>query len=245
MPTAPFLSIIIPALNEERRLPKSLEQVCAFVGAQTYAADVWVVDNGSVDRTLATAQDIARSFPFLHILEEPERGKGAAVRRGMLAARGEWRFMCDADLSMPITETNRFLPPVVNGFDVVIASREAKEAVRYNEPEFRHLGGRFINLLIRLLAMPGLQDTQCGFKCFHTPAAEDLFNHQTVTGWSFDVELLVMARRRGYRIHELSVPWYYDPDSRLHPVQDTLRVVRDVWHIRRKARGGWYDEPQP
>ena len=164
--SSPLLSIIIPAHNEESRLPRTLEQVFGFLEQQPYAAEVVVVENGSTDRTLEIARGFAAHHPQLRVMHSDGRGKGLAVRLGMLAAAGEYRFMCDADLSMPIEEVKRFLPPALPDLDVAIGSREVPGARRYNEPMHRHLGGRFINLLIRMLILPGLQDTQCGFKCF-------------------------------------------------------------------------------
>jgi dolichyl-phosphate beta-glucosyltransferase len=242
--TSPVLSIIIPAHNEERRLPHALEQIFSFLEKQPYSAEVWVVENGSSDRTYAIAQEFARRYPHLRPLQVEQRGKGLAVQRGMLTAEGEYRFLCDADLSMPITEVNRFLPPALTDFDIAIGSREAPGAVRYNEPAYRHWGGRAINLLIRLLALPGLRDTQCGFKCFRAEVAHDIFRFQTFSGISFDPETLYIARRRGYRIVELPIPWYFDPESRIHLLTDTLSLLRDLLVIRRNARRGLYD-PTP
>ena len=240
---SPFLSIVIPARNEESRLPATLEAVFGFLQQQPYPAETLVIENGSQDRTLAIAQEFAARRPGFRVLHEAQPGKGRAVRRGMLEAAGELRFMCDADLSMPVEEINRFLPPLAQGYDIAIASREAAGAVRYNEPVYRHLGGRAVNLVIRLLALPGLHDTQCGFKCFRAPVAEDLFARQTLAGWSFDIELLYIARRRGYCIAEIPIPWYFNPHSKLSAVRDALRMILDILTIRRNARRGLYDLP--
>jgi glycosyltransferase involved in cell wall biosynthesis len=237
----PLLSIIIPAHNEENRLPRSLEQVFAFLARQSYEAEVLVVENGSSDRTLEIAQGYAEKHKNLRVLREAGTGKGLAVRRGMLEARGEYRFMCDADLSMPIEEVNKFLPPARSDFDVAIGSREVPGAVRYNEPFYRHTGGRLINFAIRVLMLPGLQDTQCGFKCFRAAAAEQLFHYQTLNGWSFDIEILFIAHRLGYRIIEIPVNWYYRPESKINAVRDALRMISDIFLIRTNARRGRYD----
>lgn len=247
----PFLSVIIPAHNEERRLPATLEQLFAFLEAQPYLSEILVVENGSQDGTLEIARDYAARFngaedpalPRLRVFEEPARGKGLAVRRGMLEACGVYRFMCDADFSMPISEINRFLPPVLDDFDVAIASREAPGAIRYDEPQYRHVVGRAFNTLIRLIALPGLQDTQCGFKCFRGAVAQDLFRRQTLTGWSFDVEVLYIARQRGYRIVELAVPWYFNPESHISVLKDSFRMAFDLLAIRVKGLRGLYDRP--
>lgn len=241
--STPFLSLVIPAYNEESRLPNTLAQALAFLDSQAYSAEVLVVENGSDDRTLAIAQEFSRQDPRLRPLQAPGRGKGLAVRYGMLAAQGEFRFMCDADLSMPISEINRFLPPVLQGVDVAIASREAPGAIRYDEPPYRHWGGRAINGMIRLLALPGLHDTQCGFKCFSARAAAALFHQQTLTGWSFDIEILFLARRLGYRIVEVPIPWYFNPESKLNVVSDALRMTWDILQIHRNTWRGLYTQP--
>jgi glycosyltransferase involved in cell wall biosynthesis len=239
--TTPFLSIIIPAHNEENRLPNTLEQVFSFLQTQSYTAEVLVVENGSQDRTLEIAQSYTTSHTNLIVLHDNRSGKGLAVRRGMLAAHGEYRFMFDADLSMPVPEINRFIPPALQNFDIAIASREATGAIRYNEPGFRHWGGRGINLIIRFLALPGLYDTQCGFKCFRASIAEDLCRYQTLTNWSFDIELLYIARLRSYKIIELPIPWHYKAETKVNPLKDALQMILDIFTIRRNARRGFYN----
>ncbi len=235
-----FLSIIIPAHNEENRLPATLEQVARFIHAQSYTTEVLIVENGSHDNTLPIALEFAKKNTEFRAIHETERGKGLAIQRGMLEAQGDYRFMCDADLSMPIDEINRFLPPVLPDADIAIGSREAPGAVRYDEPTYRHLGGRAINTIIRWLALPGLQDTQCGFKCFRAEVAQDLFPYQTLKGWSFDIEVLFIARQRAYRIVEVPIPWYFNPESKLHAVSDALRMGMDIVRIRRNAMRGLY-----
>jgi len=231
---------VIPAHNEQNRLPGSLEQVFHFLEQQSFTSEVIVIENGSTDTTYEIAQQFARQHENLHVLQS-EKGKGAAVQRGMLAAKGEYRFMCDADLSMPVEEILKFLPPAIQDFDIAIASREAKGAVRYNEPSYRHLGGRGINLLIQTLILPGLNDTQCGFKCFRAEVAQDIFSHQTLPGWSFDIELLYIARRHGYRIVELPIHWYHFSDSKVNAVRDAIRMIQDIFRIHVQARRGIYD----
>lgn len=203
-----------------------------------------MVENGSTDRTLEIAQAFAARHPELLVLHSDGRGKGLAVRLGMLAASGEYRFMCDADLSMPIEEVTRFLPPALADLDVAIGSREVQGARRYDEPIHRHLGGRFINLLIRILILPGLQDTQCGFKCFRAAVAQDLFKHQTLNGWSFDIELLYIAYRRGYRVVEVPVDWYYRPESKVSALRDAVRMIGDIFRIHSNGRRGLYNAPR-
>ena len=236
----PLLSIIIPAYNEEIRLPSTLEQITSFLNTQAYPAEVLVVENGSRDRTLEIARDFSQRFSNVKAFHVDGRGKGLAVKYGMQQATGDYRFICDADLSMPIQEVNRFIPPELPVMDIAIASREAPGAVRYNEPLYRHLTGRFYNLVVHLLALPGLQDTQCGFKCFRGAVADEIFPLQTITGWSFDVELLFIARQRGYKIVEIPVPWYFSADSKVRIFHDLYKVGLDLIAIRRNAWNGKY-----
>lgn len=235
----PFLSVIIPAFNEEQRLPNTLEQVLAHLQDQPYRSEILVIENASQDNTYQVAKQFAQDHNSaelpIQVIREPQRGKGNAVKRGIYEASGEYRFMCDADLSMPVTEINRFFPPELEDFDISIASREAPGAVRYNEPAYRHFVGRIFNTLIRVLALPELNDTQCGFKCFKAAIAEDLFRDLDITGWSFDVEILYLAQRRGHRIVEIPIPWYYNPDSHIRVVKDSFQMAFDIFKIRLKG----------
>jgi glycosyltransferase involved in cell wall biosynthesis len=237
----PFVSIIIPAHNEQNRLPGTLEKIFHFLEQQTFTAEVIVVENGSADRTLEIAENFAKQHANLRVLQS-NKGKGAAVQHGMLSARGEYRFMCDADLSMPVEEIVKFIPPRLQDFDIAIASREANGAVRYNEPAYRHWGGRGINFIIQTLILPGLNDTQCGFKCFQAEVAEDVFRRQTLLGWSFDIELLYIARRHGYHILEIPIHWHHFSDSKVNALRDALQMIRDIFRIHANARRGVYGE---
>lgn len=236
----PLLSIIMPAHNEEHRLPPGLAKIDAFLQTQPYDAEVVIVENGSSDRTTEVAEAFAATHPYVRVISVKTRGKGLAVKAGMLAARGDFRFICDVDLSMPIEEITRFLPPHTDGYDILIASREGKGAQRVDEPQYRHLMGRINNWIIKLTAVRGFEDTQCGFKMFARHAAEDLFDVQQMTGIGFDVELLFIAKKRGYRIREVPITWYFDPDSRMRLVQDSLRILLEIRDIRRNWREGVY-----
>ena len=238
-----FLSIVIPVHNEERRLPDALERIHSFLKDQSYESEIIVVENGSTDHTFQIARRASTSIPNLTVIQETQRGKGLAVRSGMLAARGTYRFFADVDLSMPIEEVNKFIPPQLPRMDISIGSREAPGSVRYDEPAYRHLTGRVFNTIVRWMALPGLQDTQCGFKCFRGEVAERVFPLQTMTGWSFDVEVLFIARRLGYQIIEVPINWYFNPDSRVRILDDSLRMALDLLKIRRNALQGRYDTP--
>jgi len=236
MSKAPFLSIIIPAHNEESRLSKTLDEILAFTRSQPYSSEIIIVENASIDLTFEIAQDYAGKNPAISVIHDDKPGKGLAVKTGMLSADGDYRFICDADLSMPVVEISRFIPPVLEGFDIGIASREAPGAIRYGEPPMRHFVGRVFNTLVRLIVLPGLQDTQCGFKCFSRNAAETLFPLQTIPGWTFDVEILAIAQKMGFNIAEIPIPWYYHENSKVRVVRDSLKMARDLFRIRASVR---------
>ena len=236
-----LLSIIIPAYNEERRLPDSLPQVIDFVQQQPYPTEVLVVDDGSADKTADIVRAFQEEAPFISLIQVTHGGKGHAVKAGMLRATGEYLFLCDSDLSMPIGEVSKFLPPVLEHYDVAIASREAEGAQRFDEPAYRHLMGRVFNTIVNMLAVRGIQDTQAGFKCFRRPAAHKIFNLQTIKGWGFDVEVLFIAQRHRMQIVEVPINWYYKDRSQVRPVHDTYNMLREVLKVRLNSWHGRYD----
>jgi dolichyl-phosphate beta-glucosyltransferase len=236
-----LLTIVIPAYNEESRLPRTLTDVAEFLQSQDYAAEVLVVDDGSMDGTAAIVEEFSARYSCIQLVRAEHGGKGHAVKAGMLQAKGEYAFLCDADLAMPITELPKFLPPRQNSYQVAIGSREVEGAVRYNEPGYRHLMGRVFNGLVKVMAVPGFEDTQCGFKCFHRSVIQDLFSNQTIDGFGFDVEVLYIAQKRDYKIIEVPIHWYYQSESKVHPVKDTVRMVRDMLKVRQNDRHGHYE----
>jgi dolichyl-phosphate beta-glucosyltransferase len=242
--SGPLLTIIIPAYNEEKRLPLTLPKVLDFGNRQDYQVEVLLVDNASTDRTSEIVRQAAEQHSSISPHYQPIQGKGAAVRMGMMEARGDYLLIYDADMAMPVEEISKFLPPALSGYEVAIASREITGAVRYHEPWHRHVMGRVFNLIVRLLAVPGIQDTQCGFKCFRREAAQDIFSTQVIDGWAFDVEVLYIAQRRGYRIAEVPINWYYGEGSRISPLRDSLDMFLEVLRIRRNGRQGLYDRSE-
>jgi dolichyl-phosphate beta-glucosyltransferase len=236
----PLVSIVIPAHNEEQRLVPSLEKIDAFLKTQSFTGEVIVVENGSQDRTAEVGREFAKTHPYAHVMQVDTRGKGLAVKAGMLAAKGQWRFICDADLSMPIEELVNFLPPHTNGYDILIATREGKGARRVDEPEYRHLMGRINNFIIKVAALPDFEDTQCGFKMFSREVAEDLFGVQQTSGIGFDVELLFIAKKRGYRVREVPITWYFNSDSKMRLVDDSLKMLLEILQVRRNWWKGVY-----
>lgn len=244
----PLLSLIIPAYNEAERLPQTLPPVFDFLETQPYVFEIIIVNNNSSDNTRQIALEYATSRPYVRVIDELAQGKGAAVRTGMLAATGDYLFMADADFSMPVEEVTKFLPPQLSQYDVAIGSREAPGAIRYNEPQYRHFMGRVFNFYVKTLAIPGFEDTQCGFKCFRREVAWDILPYQSIDGWAFDVELLFIALRRDYRVVEVPVQWYYGENSRVSPIRDTINMIREVLRIRYNGFAGRYDrrsQPNP
>ena len=215
----------------------TLREVVGYLGSQSYAWEVAIVDDGSSDATASLVRSFEQPYPDVHLISVPHGGKGWAVNQGMLWTTGEYRFLCDADLSMPIEQVARFLPPESSRFDVAIGSREIAQARRIGEPPRRHMMGRVYNLLVQALAVPGLSDTQCGFKCFRGPVAQELFVLQRLYGFAFDVEILFLARKRGLRIKEVPIDWYYRSQSKVRPFKDPMIMTRDIlkihWHSLR------------
>jgi len=241
MTAALRLSVIIPAFNEARRIEHTLAVVRAALPALVPTWEIRVVDDGSSDDTAARVERIAAVDVGVVLQREPHRGKGAAVRAGMLAAQGDLRFMCDADLSMPLSELPRFLAAVPERADIAIGSREGSGAARIDEPAYRHYMGRMFNRIVQAGALAGIEDSQCGFKMFSRQAAELVFPLVTIDGWAFDVEALTVARRHGLRILDMPVEWHYGELSRVSVVGDSLRMLRDVLRIRLRAAQGRYD----
>ena len=236
----PFLSIVIPAFNEEQRIGPTLESLVGYLERQPYAWEVMVVDDGSSDGTLSESARWSEKDDRVRIEHGAHAGKGWAVRRGMLAATGEYRFMCDADLAMPIEQLGTFLDRMAEGYHVVIGSRQITGARRFNEPTGRHLRGRFFNCTVRLLAVRGFDDTQCGFKCFRGDVAEELFVLQRAKGLAFDVEILFLALKKELRVLEMPIDWYHQRDSKVRPVIDSLSMLRDTLLVRLRDLSGKY-----
>ena len=227
-----YLSVVIPAYNEEGRLPETLAAIHQYLTARPYTWEVIVADDGSEDRTAAIVEEFGRTRLGFRVESFPHLGKGAAVKQGMLAARGEYRFLCDADLSMPIGLLARLLPPDAPVADVVIGSREATGSRRIGEPRGRWLMGRVFNKFTQLLATPGISDTQCGFKVFKSEAAAALFSAQTLDGFAFDAEILFLARKRGFTTAEVGIDWHYRAESKVRPFRDGWRTLRDLILVR-------------
>jgi len=233
----PYLSIVVPAFNEEAVIGRFIDSVRGDVERSGLTWESIIVDDGSADRTReivrATALDDAR----IRLVAAPHRGKGAAVRQGLVAAHGQWVLMADADLSMPWDNLSRFLDAAAEpgGAQVIIGSREAPGAERIGESRARRVSGRIFNALVRLFAVPGIRDSQCGYKMLSAEAVSALAPHLTIDGFAFDVELLYLARLAGFRIREVGIVCHCRQDSRVR-VRAGLASVLDVLRIRMKAR---------
>lgn len=232
------LSIVVPAYNEERRLPGTLHELVEFLGRQSWDWEIRIVDDGSKDGTAALVERLFQAQARIVLQREPHRGKGGAVRAGMLRATGRCRFLCDADLSMPVTELPRFLAVMAKGADIAIGSREGAGARRVGEPWRRHITGRIFNWAIQAIAIRGISDTQCGFKMFTADAAERVFRKCTLDGWAFDVEALAIARSLGLQVTEVPIEWHHRPESQVSVRRDAWRMLVDVWKVRQRVRTG-------
>lgn len=235
-PPAPrTLSVVIPAYNEENRLPGTVEAIRAFLVRQGYRAEILIVDDGSIDATFARARDLEGRFPEVRVLRHPVNlGKGAAVRTGVLASTLDPVLFCDADHSTPISNIDRLLPRLDEGFPVAIGSRAQKHSeILRRQPLVRRSMGRIFNGILSLLGVRGIRDTQCGFKLFRADAARALFSALKTRGFAFDVEILIRARGLGYRISEVGVQWTDSPDSRVHfLLKDSARMLKEVLQMR-------------
>jgi len=243
---APALSLVIPAFNEETRLPASLDTIAAFASRHPGGCEVILVDDGSRDRTPAIAREFAGKTSSARVLvNERNRGKGYSIRRGVLDARGASILVSDADLSTPLTEAPKLLDRLrAMGEGIVIGSRGLKESnVEVHQNALRELMGRTFNLVVRTMTGLPFSDTQCGFKAFSASVARPIFERARVERFSWDVEILYVARKRGVRIEEIPVTWRNAPGSKVGILSAPIEMLRDVIRIRRWYRQGVYDAP--
>jgi len=240
--SSPFLSIIIPAYNEEVRLAKTLPVLKEFLERQEYSWEVVLVDDGSADRTSEVLQQFFSPEEGRSFKHTPNRGKGYAIRRGVAEARGEILLFSDADFSTPIDEFPKLYQHIQNGFDIAIGSRSLPESnVEVHQAWVREGMGKIFNLLVRIILLRGFIDTQCGFKCVRRKAAAPIFSQLTIDGFGYDVEFLFLAQKNGLKIKETPVLWRNHPDSRVRILQDSFRMLTDLITVRFRDLFGQYD----
>jgi dolichyl-phosphate beta-glucosyltransferase len=241
----PDLSVIFPAYNEEDRLERTLRDAAEYFRGRRLDVELIVVDDGSRDGTSHLVRRLSREFAELRLIRLPaNRGKGYAVRSGVVNARGRRILFADADGATPMPEIERLEARLDQGGDVAIGSRAlAGDNTRVQARFYRRIIGRTFHFLVELLTVRGFQDTQCGFKLFRAAAAQDLFSRMRMDGFSFDVEVLLMARRGGYTVAEVPVNWEHQPGSRVNLATDSLAMARDLFIIRSHLMRGRYDEP--
>ncbi|MBI1955839.1 MAG: glycosyltransferase family 2 protein [Acidobacteria bacterium] len=239
------LSVVIPVYNEASRIPSMLRQVLEYLEGRKDHYEIVVVDDGSTDETVAVVENMCREAPPVRLLRNPGNcGKGYAVRNGMVQARGEYLLFTDADLSAPIAELDRLLEPLKSGYDVVIGSRALRpEWIHPRQPPLREAAGRMFNVCVRGITSLDFQDTQCGFKAFQRQAAQAIFSCQKISGFGFDVEVLYLARKFGYRVLEVPVHWSNDARTKVHPFRDGPRMFLDLLRIRWNDWSGRYSSP--
>lgn len=235
------LSVVIPAYNEEARLPRSLDSIREYLCRAHPLSEVIVVDDGSSDRTAEIVRERQREMSELRLLSNPaNRGKGYSVRAGMLAVRGEISLFTDADLSAPIEEAEKLFD-ALRSADIAIGSRALdRRLIQVHQSSAREFAGIFFNRMMRLATGLSFEDTQCGFKAFRTARTGIIFQQQKIEDFGFDPEVLFLAKRHGLRIAEIPVVWAHDPRTKVHMLHDSLRMFADLWQIRWNAILGRY-----
>ena len=237
------LSVVIPAFNEELRLPGTLRHAVEYLAARPYTSEILIVDDGSTDDTGQIVREWPPSTVPVRLLTHPDgrnHGKGAAVKRGMLSAQGAFRLFMDADNSTTVDQVERFCGFFEKGYDLVIGSRSVPGSrVEVHQPIYKELAGRLGNWIIRVVAVPGISDTQAGFKMFTRECAEEVFGRLTVDRWGYDIEVLAIARCRGYRIREIPITWINAPGSKVG-LSSYLEVLAETVRIRRNMSAGRY-----
>lgn len=241
MPKEYYLSVIIPSYKEEKRLLKSLSAIKKYQSEHDFLIETIVIVDGSPDKTAEIAQQYQDTLPNLKVIDRKKNlGKGYTVKEGMLQANGKFILFTDADNSTPFEQVDKLLK-YIEMYEVVIGSRYCKGGkLAHPQPLTRIIGGRVLNAIIQLLAVRGIKDTQCGFKLFQKKAAQEIYKRETFDRFSFDIEVLAIARKIGFRTKEVGITWYDDPHSTVNPIKDGLRMIKDSWIVRKNITMGKY-----
>ena len=236
MKTNPYISIIVPAFNEEERLKKSLPIVIGYLKENFDSYEIVVVDDGSNDQTAYIARTFGKPVRVLSLPQN--QGKGASVRKGMLEAKGQYRIFSDADLSTPISELPKIMQSLKKDADICIGSRAIdSNMIKKHQPFYREFMGKTFNKIVQVLFFKGIKDTQCGFKGFTAIAAEKIFPQSRIDGFSFDVEILYLAKKNGLKIEQTSVEWYNDERSTVSPIKDSINMLFELLRIKKIHKG--------
>ncbi len=239
-----FLSVVVPAFNEETRISGTIERIGSYLKENFAEYEIIIVDDGSTDGTAEVITDLGRKFGNIRLVRYPENaGKGYAIRKGVLSSQGDLLLISDADMSTPIEEVERLIPFIHGGFDVVIGSRGLEESdIIVRQPWYRQNMGKIFNLIVRVLVIGGIRDTQCGFKLFKGDVSRTLFAKSRIDGFSFDVEILALAREAGYEIKEVPVKWVNSPNSKVRLMRDPIRMFLELFKIRAYLLAGKYNK---
>jgi dolichyl-phosphate beta-glucosyltransferase len=228
------ISVVIPAYNESERIKKTLERICNYLNDVACEWEIIVVDDGSTDTTFQIVKECAEKEERIHIIKnERNMGKGYSVKRGVLQGKGKYILFSDADLSAPIEELEKLIKYLSKGYDIAIGSRGLPASdIRIHQPWYRERMGKIFNLFVQILALPGIWDTQCGFKCFKREVAHKVFKLQRIHGFAFDVEVLYIARKFKYKTKEIPIQWMDAKGTKVHPIKDAARMLFELIHIR-------------
>jgi dolichyl-phosphate beta-glucosyltransferase len=248
-----YLSIIVPAYNEENRLPATLQRISEYLALREFSYELIVVDDGSRDRTREVVREFQETHDWIRLLQYDEdgkaanRGKGFAVRQGVLHSQGRDVLFSDADLSTPIEEIEKLLPPISRGdCDITIASRALPDSkLSVHQPWYREWMGRTFNRFVQRVIQTPIVDTQCGFKAFRGDVAKRIFGLAQIDGFGFDTEILWIAQKYGYRVREIPVTWEHRDDSRVNPLVAPLQMIQELLQVRLNDARGLYDESSP
>ena len=240
-----FLTIVIPAYNEEKRLPKTISEILQYFAYSRCQPEIIIINDGSTDRTADLVKKTTRLYPHLRLINLYEnKGKGHAVRCGILNAKGQYILLCDADLSTPISEVDKLIHSLLAGdHDIVIGSRKLPESqIEVRQSWYREFLGDIFSIIVRVVLVRGIKDTQCGFKCFTQRSAKRTFSKQRLYGFSFDVEVLYLARKYGFSIREVPVKWLNSPQTSVKLIRDSIKMFIDLFRIRYNDFTGKYDK---
>jgi len=231
-----FLSIVIPVYNEEKRIHASLSKVVDYIKKKGFSekTEIIVVNDGSLDNTVSIVNHFKKDYNFIKLVDyKNNKGKGCAVKKGVLSAKGNYILFMDADLSTPLEEIDKVIWPLNRGYDLSIGSRSLKNSnIIRHQPKYRRIMGKLFNILVRLFLIKNIRDTQCGFKCFTKETAREIFSQIKINGFSFDVEILYLAQKKGYRIKEIPVKWYNFPESKVGVFKDPIKMLIGIFKIR-------------